>query len=179
MAGKEVVVYLEPYRAQVKNGEYGRRARVALAEGMYLPKARNEAGDVRNHIVLRKTLVAESALLFDIIVKCASQILPVQVVHCIAAEHPFAFGDIVITNFSGMFENAVEHPSVHGNISVSAEIERSGGKNLCNIGRDFVSFLLFVIIVVVLRLRLIVGFYQLSGLVNVNFSLDMPAGRGL
>ena len=38
MFGKEVVINHEPQRAQVLDGEDRRGARVALAEGMYLPQ---------------------------------------------------------------------------------------------------------------------------------------------
>lgn len=64
----------------------------------------------------------------------------------IVLQHPFFFGDIIITDFAGMFKYAFKNPPVQCDNSLRTEVKGRGGEDLCDIGRYFVGLLHLVII---------------------------------
>lgn len=72
---------------------------------MNLPKSGHESADMLNHRICGDTLVAELTFLVKVVINRTAQVFPVQITHRITVEHPFAFGDVVIPEFSCMFED--------------------------------------------------------------------------
>ena len=79
LEGRVVHVYSE--RVQILDDEHCRGARVSLAEGMNLPYARCELGDVFRDLVPRHPLIREGGFAVKVIIERLPYELPRSVEH--------------------------------------------------------------------------------------------------
>ena len=99
------------------------------------PSAQESAAAWRTAIGLQQVDgLNPSQYLLDVIVYGAAKVFPVQVIDRVAPKHPFLFGDVKLTKFTGMFKHAFENATMRCHKTVRVESESLGGENLLDIG---------------------------------------------
>lgn len=173
--GKQVVLNVKAYRAQVLYGEHGRGAGVAFAESVDLPKSGDETGDMSDKVVLCEAFITELPLLFDVVVQCPAQVFPVQVIHRVAFQHPFLLGDVVVAQLAGVFEDAFEAAAVQRDKTVGGEVDRFHGEYLLNVSRCLVGFILVVIMGLARGFAFVIAVEQRVDLIHGKLAFDVAA----
>ena len=130
IVGEDIVRYLETEFAQIANGEYGRRARIALAKSVNLPNIRNKAGAVRDGFVRIKVFVVEFAFALEFLLKCRRDDIGTFVAHHVFAQNPLLLRDVVVADLSGELVHASEKLAMDGDI-------RGGRKLKSQLCEDF------------------------------------------
>ena len=153
--------------------EHSRGAGVAFAESVDLPKSGNEAGDMSDKVILCEAFIAEFAFLLDVVVQCPAQVFPVQVIHCVAFQHPFLFGDVVVAQLAGVFEDAFKNAAVQRDKAVGGEVDRLHGEYLLNVSRCLVGFILVVIMGFARGFAFVIAVEQCVDLIHGKFAFDV------
>ena len=98
------------------------------------------------------------------------------VVRVLPVQHPLLFRDVVFTDFSGMFENAIKKTLVDRDEEKWRKTERLLAQNLRDTGGDLVRLFLFVLVICPLGLRFVIGIDERLRLVQGNLALDVFLG---
>ena len=173
MSGKDFVIDRKSHRAQILNYEYCRGACVALAERMYLPQIGCKTAYVAYYLVCRESAIIEQALLFQVVFYGTLKVGGIHIVHGVASEHPFAFGNVIIANLPCVLEYALKYVAMHLGIAKEAEGKRVSTQQFGYIGSHTVGFLLVFIGFVVRLTANIIGVDKLFSLVNRYFALNI------
>ena len=112
MISKQIVVNRKAYRSQIQDREDSRCSGIAFLKRMNLPQVTNKMRDVCNHFLIGGVCIRKCFFRLYIIIQSIAQILPIQIVNRIFAEYPFFLGNIVFTQFSGMFEYSFKNTAV-------------------------------------------------------------------
>ena len=113
MTFEHFVVDAQSHRAKVFDDEYCSSTCISLAKRMYLPQSRCELCKMFHHLFFVQERIIEQLFLFNIIGYGFTQVLPTTINHTFAAQYPFLFRDIVITETSCMLEYTLEDGSMY------------------------------------------------------------------
>ncbi|EJX05047.1 hypothetical protein EVA_06846 [gut metagenome] len=170
---KQAVVDVKPDGAQVLNGKYRCCAGISFAKRMNLPETCHKPGDVCNDLLHVQSAIVEVTFLLDVIVERRTQVLIIQVAHCVAPQHPFLLADVIIPYLAGKPKDPLKDLPMQRHISVRVECQGTGAEDAGDVGSHPVGFLCLLFIGQAGRLVLIIGFQQNLHLLHINLSLDM------
>ena len=108
MIGKRLITDVEAKRAQIFDCKHSRCTGIPLSESVNLPNPGNKLGDVCDSIVDVQILVAKILFLHKIVIERFSYAVSTGIKYGFAFQHPFLFGDIIISDLSCKFIDALE-----------------------------------------------------------------------
>ena len=121
MLAEELIIHREAHREQIFDREDRRGAGVAFAKHVDLPNAGNEFRNMRDNLRERQSLITELLFPVKVMIQRPAYLVEADIQHRIAAQYPFALGDIGVAKLPGELEYSLEDAPIDGGITDGRE----------------------------------------------------------
>ena len=170
---KNVIAHFKTKGFQVLNNKYCRRSCIALAERMDLPNVRSKFCDMFYRSLNRKRRILKLFFGLEIIIKSGIDTFKRSISHSVTGKHPFGFGDVIISDFSGMVKNTCKQSPVDFFKFSRRKLKRFLSEQFCNPRSNDICFLGICLNLLAVVTLAIIAFNALLRLGNIDFSLNM------
>ena len=112
---ERIVIGTEPKGFHILNHKHGGGSCVPLAEGMNLPNVRCKFCKVPYRCFNRQSLIGKLFFGGKIIIQSIFYTVKICIDNCFAVQYPFLFGNVVLSDLSGVVKYALKQSAVNGN----------------------------------------------------------------